>query len=350
MNNKSKSKFFGNPQNVIAIICSIATLIMTGVSIFVYQNYGYKSQKLALISNEIDQLYTQKLLLEKIPKIKFTLQTLNDSGLPHDAFSSLNSIPAVIQIQHYGGDTAKGITIKIISGVEIISYNPDQSIEDYEYVISEDRLSMKIDVPQMRRNASISGTITCSSLSVLDLDVRIDNGIIEGEQEPHSSLPFLEKYQTMESIGRIDPRRFQTVSQIDTAIQELSFISMFGGIGDTSGRLYRLAKSFIISFIIGSIIAIIIRLAITNYEKRKINQMELFMSTIDSAIEDKRLAIGNTKKQVEKITGKPISITIIRNSAFVKEKWFYLTHKPNDIPNLIMEFENDKVISILYCV
>ncbi len=104
-----------NWYKITTIILSIVMVVLTFISVILYRYLDKRKTNMEIISQKIGEFTKREDILSCIPKVDVLTMTLNESGFPETAFSSFPTVPAIVLIEHVGGETAKGITVSIIS-------------------------------------------------------------------------------------------------------------------------------------------------------------------------------------------------------------------------------------------
>lgn len=317
-----------NWYKVATILLSGAMVLIMFVTGIYYRAHDSSSQRIAKIEEELEKVTNRKSSIEKTPTVSVELLTLEKSGLPSSAFSGLDAVPAVIRLEHVRGETAEGISLRVRSYARILEYLPDASVEESSYEISDDRYSLRVDIPKLRRDSKLQGTIRCSRVSRIDLDIRIDNGVILQDLDRRARQNQKRRYLTYNDLTSIDPAEFVTIPQIETALQDLSsLIKKERGEREETGRasFWSYFTDFLITIAYILIPMFGLIYLISRHFDRKSGEVgQALGDKIGKAIADGRISIGTPIEEVRGILGVPGKVSRTQDTVQPdQETWEY---------------------------
>lgn len=334
-----------NWYKVATVVLTIAMVGIMFVSGIYYRGIEERNRKTDKIEEKIDKLREQRERIRKIPTVEILLQTLEESGLPRSAFKDLPQIPAVISIRHAGGDTAKGVTVVVESLCDITSYLPEPCIEEFAFQISEDKKRLTMDVPQLRKDSVVQGTIMCDCIGKMSFTARVDEGKVVdiGSTEEKESI---EGY-TYADLDRMNPRSFSSESTVDDAIEKLRFlIKKERGLApsrSTDGAAVALEVMMRVMVVVMCLL--VVGLLLRGVRARKQG------NKIGSCKEQGLIKVGMSALQVEKVLGVPHSISIVAGKDSDVEIWKYEPPASPFFgwqPDAFVTMESSKVVKLEY--
>lgn len=223
-----------NWYKAATIVLTSAMVLLTFLSVVYYRRVdreqSAEQSEQQLLDAKLDELKARREAVRRLPKISVQLSTLRDSGLPESAFSPLPRIPAVVGVQHVEGRTAHGITVRVDSEALIESVEIKSSIEDASYRITEDKKSVLIEIPKLRKGTSVEVTLMQSALGDLTHETRLDVGELVGESSKQDS-------ERRIRVGRwlSDPLQIP-VSALDSTAEINEVIELLTQLRDRSKR------------------------------------------------------------------------------------------------------------------
>ena len=102
-----------NIYKVATIVLSAAMVVLTFVSVVYYRRLDDRSRRVQNLDDRIKAFQSRLDVVNRVPKVAVRVKTVKGSGLPESAFSGISAVPSVLQIDHQGGDTARGITVRL---------------------------------------------------------------------------------------------------------------------------------------------------------------------------------------------------------------------------------------------
>jgi len=339
-----------NWYKVSTIILSILTVCVLFVSGVYYKSVDESARRADKIQAKIDKLSEQRDKLKKIPKVKVSILSLSNSGLPQTAFNSLAKIPAVLRIKHIEGRTAKNITVSVTSSLEIVEYIEEPSVEKYTLEINKDRKRIVLDIRTLRPGSIVQGTLMCSGVGQFSHTTRIDTGEVisdpEPKEEPKEELD-MSIYFSNNRLDSIDPSSLTSTDKIDTTIKSLRYLlnrehdsSPFSGFNNYLKIIFAgfLPAILVIFFIIGR--------ALPKWKKgKKLGDL------IGKCKENDLLQPGTDAEEVKKILGYPHDIEFVNSEEGKIEKWSYKTTASPIYgwqPDAYIKIKDSKIVEIEY--
>lgn len=343
-----------NWYKVTTIILSVAMVAIMFVSVIYYRNIDLRQKAEEKIEEKIDAIQARKAELLAVPKVKVFLLTLDKSGLPETAFKPLSKIPSVVRIEHAGGDTAKSITVEISSASDIVGFIPNSSVEDFTYRVSNNKKGLRIEVPQLRRDSVVEGTIMCLTIAALSSKVRIDTGMLLHLPANTDQA----KYFTIDEVAKLDIRSIKSPAEANAFVERLRFLLRIQRDRPTTfteNPLTSILLILVLFWIFGTGIFVV-----PIYFKGKKNHA--LGNKIGCCMQHDSIKSGMSESEVRELLGPPHSISRITKQGDSILKWAYepspsLFHSrdPNGPtganrwePDLFIEWEKGQVIQYEY--
>ncbi len=224
--NRNKNKDY---YKIVTVAISVLALIIAFISGVYYKRVESRERKVERINSKIENLYKRIEDIKRIPKIRIKLLTLENSGLPKSAFASLPEVPAVLRVEHVQGNTAKGVTVEIISSAKITEFVPETAIEEFKYKLGTNNLRLVIEIPQLRSETLIQGTIKLESVALLQSTARVDEGMLVDEEESKGNIRQQILISSYEDLDEIRPLDFSLPEEIEQAVERLKYLSKLEG-------------------------------------------------------------------------------------------------------------------------
>lgn len=208
-----------NWYKLATLLLSLAMVALTFVSVVTYRSLDAQHREEKRIENVISLLQEQDAVLKLIPRIRVTLIAIGKSGLPSSAFEALAEVPAVLRLRHVSGNTAKSITVEVVSAAKIVRFLPERSVEQFSFEISPDKHSLRIEVDQLRRNSIVQGTIMCDSIGGLVHTAGIDVGVVEPEGDDPKKR--MQRSLSLADLNKLNPSTIESTAEIEDIIEQL---------------------------------------------------------------------------------------------------------------------------------
>lgn len=350
MPNGEKVRRERNWYKVATLILSVAMIGIMFVSGIYYKRVEKRDRRVAKVQERIGKLLERKKELERVPKVEVEVLTLKESGLPEFAFESLNEVPGVVCVRHGGGETAIGITVQVKSSAEIVRYIPDTSVEGSSYRISKDKRSLTLEIPRLRRNSVIQGTIMSSGIGSMSFNERIDKGILLDQKEAAEGIvasPF--RFSDLEAL---DVGAFSSVRDVEDAVARLRLLSK----EETQTQWSPLTGGLVAALVsvLGAFVIMVISLTVIYFRGRQSHELgKLIMQCKDEGL----IQVGMAKEKVREILGVAEEVSTKLSEGVPSEEWVY---KPRPSffhsrrggsqwePDMFVNFKDGKVTSFEY--
>ena len=198
---------------------------------------------------------------------------------------------------------------------------PDATVEQFTFAINEAKDKLRIEVPQLRGQSIVQGTIMCSRNASMSCDTRIDEGILlpQVSKIGHDSSSPIKTYEDVENIN---PGSVQSKSVVDDLIDAVRQVQkrereepLLGEVSDTV-QFTLLAVLPVISCLLVA--------AIYDYRKGKYGNdigNRIGLSKMKGWIQD-----GMSQAEVTELLGQPQTITIESEADTDITQWSYVPH------------------------
>jgi len=306
-----------NWYKIATILLSVITVTISFVSGIYYKRTGERQQKLDRIDQKIEKLILQKEKLLRVPKVEVLLQTLEKSGLPENAFQTLGEIPAVVQIRHAGGETARGITVEIMSNADILKFTPDPSVEQFTYSVDPSKKKTRIEIPQLRANSCVQGTITTNRITPLTFQTSIDQGSLM--QRKGEELKWIDKIMPYEEMEKLNPTSVTSIDEINRLVDKLRVIQK----QERDRSVFDSAPAGLNVLLSGIAPILIIVLFFFQREYIRGKKGHRLGNRIGRSKMDGSLKLGMSGSEVKQILGEPQRISTREVGSGPKERWEY---------------------------
>ncbi|MCH7592765.1 MAG: hypothetical protein IH989_08310 [Planctomycetes bacterium] len=341
-------------------VLSAALVVMTFIGTIYYRGVDTKGRRIEAVQDKIDGFLQHRVRVSAIPKVAVSLLTLEKSGLPTNAFSELKEMPAVVSITHAGGETARGISIRITSAWKILRFVPNSSVESFSSVVGEDGKSLEIEVEQLRRNSVVSGTLLCEGIGPLSVDVRVDQGqFVDDASDPTpKNLP---RILAFEDIDKLEPTGFTSEKHIDAVLEKLRLLRAKERHpprqkGNNSFQRFMDWGLFLAFAPILGVVPVILWASRDKKRRRRAqvniaNESKRLAKKIERHIEQGDLTIGMSAAEILQLLGNPRRRKTLQDSNSKETTWCYeprVNKFTGSLPDLYITLRDEKIHRILY--
>jgi len=342
-----------NWYKVATLALSAAMVGIMFVSGIYYKRIDNRTRRIDAVQDKIQKFLEQRSKVVEFPKVEVSLLTLEKSGLPRSAFSGLAEIPAVIRICHAGGGTARGISVNIESMSKILRFVPDSSVEAFSNTLSGDGKSLRIDVDQLRRKSTVSGTILCEGVGGLRAETRVDQGQV-WDNDLSSQPKQVPKKLAYEDLDRLESTVYTSEKQIDTVVEKLrDLLSRERHPPQEEGNrsVLRAIWPVLLPLILGVLTFIFMLFYSRHREERRGAEAKKMGDKIGHCKEQGTLTVGMPDKEVHQILGEPNKIDTIQDKNGLLTIWYFeppATRSYSWQPDALVKLRDGKVHSVEY--
>lgn len=336
-----------NWYKVATVALSVAMLVVLFISGVYYRWVDERRTRVQRVEEKIDEVLVRGELLAVIPTIKIELQTLEQAGLPREAFADLNEVPAIIRVRHVGGETARDITIEITSSCGFTDFRPSPSIETVTWRLDDNSDRLLIQIPQIRPNSVVEGVIKCRRIAQVHYEALIAQGRLSQGDTVVAPIARQNVYD-FDDLDKIEVRDLSNSAETTATIERLRSLvrrererSLIGGIPD-------LVQVFAIGFT-PLVLVMAVFFGRHYLEGREANAQG---TRIGRARTKNVIQPGLTKEQVQGHLGGPRQVQVTVGEGGVSSEVWEYEPKANLFfgwqPDAYIEFVDDVVTSVRY--
>lgn len=183
---KQQKKF--NSTTIVISIISLIIIVAQGI----YAGYFNKRWKeIEFLDSKKKELKDELEKQSEIPQIAVEIDAIEKKNLSTEILKSIDKSPITIQIQHSGGNQLKNIDFIVSTSNEILDVEPWESVNEFQFVIADNRKSLNIHFDKLKYSSFIGLTLITNDISNVKYEIYSDSKFSEYNIEELEREKFL---------------------------------------------------------------------------------------------------------------------------------------------------------------